>query len=102
LKDVKIWLNINVSLSLDREKAIDGVKSYMETLFSYLRASPDKMRLWPKDMFEKKSISGTPDDCIRAIKVVERCGVDAIMMAITGDKKETLRHLKETVIPAFK
>ena len=102
LKQLKIWMNINVSLSLDREKAIDGVKSYMETLFSYIRASPDKKKLWPREMFEKKSLSGTPEDCIRAIKVVERCGIDAIMMAITGDKKETLRHLKETVIPSFK
>ncbi len=102
LKDLKVWMNINVSLSLDREKAIDGVKSYMDTLFSYLRASPEKRRLWPREMFEKKSLSGTPEDCIRAIKVVERCGIDAIMMAITGDKKETLQHLRETVIPSFK
>ncbi len=101
LADLKIWMNIQVSLSLDREKAINEVQSYMETLFSYIRAGNDVRKRFPREMLEKKSISGTPEDCIRAIKVVEGCGVDAIMMNITGDKHETLQHLKDTVLPAF-
>ncbi|MFQ6011212.1 MAG: LLM class flavin-dependent oxidoreductase [Nitrososphaerales archaeon] len=99
--DLKIWMNIQVSLSLDREKGIDGVVSYMETLFSYIRADADVRKRFPREMLERKSISGTPEDCIKAIKVVESCGIDAIMMNITGDKHETLQLLKDTVLPAF-
>ncbi|MFQ6010971.1 MAG: hypothetical protein ACE5KG_02240, partial [Nitrososphaerales archaeon] len=53
----------------------------------------------PREAIAKKALAGTPEDCIRAIKRVEKVGITKLMMIVTGNREETLRLFKESVLP---
>ncbi|MFQ6010947.1 MAG: LLM class flavin-dependent oxidoreductase [Nitrososphaerales archaeon] len=98
--DVQILMNTPVSISTNREEAIDDVMAYLRTMFTYIGLGPD--RAPPREVVSSTSMSGTPEDCINGLKLVKRLGIDKVGMVLPDDiprKEKTIKHLKEDVFP---
>ena len=99
LEQVPVILNTPVSISPDRDAAVENVMSYLRKMMDYIGVGAENAP--PKEAIAKKTMAGTVEDCIRAIKTVERLGITKIMMIVTGNRKETLQLFKEGVLPEF-
>lgn len=99
LEQVPVILNTPVSIAPDRDAAVENVMSYLRKMMDYIGVGAENAP--PKEAIAKKTMAGTVEDCIRAIKTVERLGITKIMMIVTGNRKETLQLFKEGVLPEF-
>jgi len=97
LEEVPVILNTPVSISYDREAAVDNVMSYLRKMMEYIGRGADSAP--PREGIAKITMAGTPEDCIRAIKTVEKLGIKKLMMVVTGNRKETLELFGERVLP---
>ena len=99
LEQVPVILNTPVSIAPDRDAAVENVMSYLRKMMDYIGVGAENAP--PKEAIAKKTMAGTVEDCIRAIKTVERLGITKIMMIVTANRKETLQLFKEGVLPEF-
>ncbi len=99
-EDVQILMNTSVSVSNNREEALDDVMSNLRMMFTYIGLGPE--RTPPREVVASQNMSGTPEDCIRGLKLLKRLGIDKVGMVLPDDisrKEKTIKALKEEVFP---
>lgn len=55
------------------------------------------------DLVDKYTIAGTPEDCVRQIKVAEQAGVSPLLMSLQppGRRRELVEYVAENILPEF-
>ncbi len=97
--EVQILMNSGVSVSTNRDEAIDDVMALRKAMFTYI-GLPE--RTPPREVVERTTMAGTPEDCIKGLKLVKRLGIDKVGMNLPDDirrKEQTIKHLREDVFP---
>lgn len=90
-EDFPIAKRVYIAVDEDTTRARTRVNTELERL--YRRRSPD---------IEAAAITGTPDDCVRALREVAEAGAETVLFTTLFDEAEQLESLAETVIPRLR
>jgi alkanesulfonate monooxygenase SsuD/methylene tetrahydromethanopterin reductase-like flavin-dependent oxidoreductase (luciferase family) len=124
-QDVALIFNSCVAVDEDRERARVAAKPYVALGLSYrhstwlpewseqdrerfreqydyyhhLRSDHEIAELVPDHLVTRKSVSGTPDDCLELLRMVVKSGFTKVALLPMGNVEQTLRLLATKVLP---